>query len=97
LLRLSALSATAEAVRPGLLAEIGRLSEKTAGLIADGIADGSIRAVDATIAAELVNGTVNAAAELSRWSPATTIDTAADLFVKPLMLGVFSPPDQVRG
>jgi hypothetical protein len=40
---------------------------------------------------------VNAAAELSRWSPATTIDTAADLFVKPLMLGIFSPPDQVGG
>ena len=95
LLRLSALSATAEAVRPGLLAEIGRLSEKTAGLIADGIADGSIRKVDATIAAELVNGMINAAAELSKWSPATTIDTAADLFVKPLMFGVFSPPDRL--
>jgi len=96
LLRLSALSATAEAVRPGLLAEIGRLSEKTAGMIADGIADGSIRAIDATIAAELVNGMINAAAELSKWSPATTIDTAAGLFVKPLMFGVFSPPDQLR-
>jgi AcrR family transcriptional regulator len=95
LLRLSALSATAEAVRPGLLAEIGRLSEKTAGLLADGIADGSIRAVDATIAAELVNGMINAAAELSKWSPAATIDTAADLFVKPLMFGVFSPPGQL--
>ena len=95
LLRLSALSATAEAVRPGLLAEIGRLSEKTAGLLADGIADGSIRAVDATIAAELVNGMVNAAAELSKWSPAATMDTAADLFVKPLMFGVFSPPGQL--
>jgi AcrR family transcriptional regulator len=95
LLRLSALSVTAEAVRPGLLAEIGRLSEKTAGMIADGIADGSIRAVDATIAAELVNGMVNAAAELSKWSPAATNDTAADLFVKPLMFGVFSPPGQL--
>lgn len=95
LLRLSALSATAEAVRPGLLAEIGRLSEKTAGMIADGIADGSIRAIDATIAAELVNGMINAAAELSKWSPATTLDTAAELFVKPLMFGVFSPPDRL--
>jgi AcrR family transcriptional regulator len=96
LLRLSALSATAEAVRPGLLAEIGRLSEKTGGMIADGIADGSIRAVDATIAGELVNGMINAAAELSKWSPAATIDTAAELFVKPLMFGVFSPPDRLR-
>jgi len=96
LLRLSALSATAESVRPGLLAEIGQLSEKTAGMIADGIADGSIRATDATIAAELVNGMINAAAELSRWSPAATIDTAADLFVKPLMFGMFSAPEKMR-
>ena len=92
LLRLSALSATVEAMRPGLLAEFARLSEKTAGLIADGVADGSIRPVDPEIAAQLVTGLVNAAAELARWTPAANADNAADLFVKPLMLGVFSRP-----
>ena len=92
MLRLSALSVAMEAMRPGLLAELGRLSEKTAGLVADGIADGSIRPVDPEIAAQLITGMINAAAELSRWSPMATAATAADLFVQPLMTGVFTPP-----
>ena len=95
LLRLSALSAAAEALRPGLLAEMGRLSEKTAGLISDGIADGSIRPVDAVIAAELVTGMINAGAELGKWAPAATQESAAGLFAKPLLLGVFSSASQL--
>ena len=90
LLRVSALSAMGETLRPGLIAELGRLSAKTAGLIADGVADGSIRAVDPVIAAELVAGMLNAAAELDKWSPAAEADTAAELFVRPMMTGVFS-------
>ena len=64
-------------MRPGLLAEFGRLSEKTGGLIADGIADGSIRPVDPEIAGQLVMGMVNAGVELARWAPAANADTAA--------------------
>jgi AcrR family transcriptional regulator len=90
LLRYSALSATPEAMRPGLLADFERLAQRTAGLIADGIADGSIRAVDPAIAAEVVTGMVNAAAELSKWSPTVTEETAADLFVRPAVMGLFS-------
>ena len=96
LLRLSALSATGDALRPALLAGIARMSAKTAGLIADGLVDGSIRPVDAVIAAELVIGMVNAAAELRKWAPAASVQNAASLFAKPLLLGVFSPPDQLR-
>jgi AcrR family transcriptional regulator len=90
LLRVSALSAMAETLRPGLMAEMGRLSAKTAGLIADGIADGSIRAVDPVIAAEVVAGMVNAAAELGKWAPDAEADTAAELFARPLLTGVFA-------
>jgi len=90
LLRYSALSATPQAMRPGLLADFDRLAQRTAGLIADGIADGSIRAVDPAIAAEVVTGMVNAAAELSKWSPTVTEATAAELFVRPAVLGLFS-------
>ena len=96
LLRLSALSATAETPRLGLLATFARLSERTAGLISDGIADRSIRPVDAAIAAELVTGMVNAAVELTRWSPDTTMQNAAERFAKPLLIGVFSPADGLR-
>jgi AcrR family transcriptional regulator len=89
LLRVSALSATAEALRPGLTAELRRLSAKTAGVVADGIADGSLRAVDPVIAADLLLGLTNAGVELDKWAPGATLETAPDLFVKPLMTGVF--------
>ena len=56
LLRYSALSAMPEVVRPGLLRDFDRLSQRTAGIIVDGMADGSIRAIDPTIAGQLVTG-----------------------------------------
>jgi AcrR family transcriptional regulator len=89
LLRYSALSATPQAMRPGLLADFDRLAQRTTGLIADGIADGSIRPVDPAIAAEVITGMVNAAAELSKWSPTVTEATAAELFVQPAVMGLF--------
>ncbi len=96
LLRYSAFSAAPPAARPGLMATFGRLSERTAGMIADGIVDGSIRPVDPVVAAQLVTGMVNATAELSKWSPAVTEANAADLFAKPLFLGLFSPGERAR-
>ncbi len=94
LLRYSALSAAPQAVRPRLLADFGRLSERTAGMIADGVADGSIRPVDPVVAAQLISGMVNATAELSKWSPAATEANAAELFAKPLFLGLFTPGER---
>ncbi len=91
LLRLSALSATTENLRLGLIATVARLSEKTAGLISDGIVDGSIRPVDAAIAADLITGMVNASVELFHWSAGTTIDNAAERFARPLLVGVLAP------
>ncbi len=88
LLRLSALSLAVEAMRPGLLTELGRLTEKTAGLMADGVTDGFTRPVDPEIAAQLVTGMINAAVELLRWSPMAT--TVADLFVQPLLTSMFT-------
>ena len=90
LLRLSALSATTDNLRLGLIATNARLSEKMAGLISDGIADGSMRPVDAAIAADLVTGMVNASVELAYWSAETTMQNAAERFAKPLLVGVFA-------
>lgn len=89
LLRYSALSAMPEALRPGLMQEFDRLSQRSAGMIADGMADGSIRALDQTIAAQLLTGMINAAAELHHWVHDATEETAVDLFVRPCLLGVF--------
>lgn len=91
LLRLSALSATVEARRPGLLAGLARLTEKVAAMVADGVAEGSIRPVDPTIAGQVVSGAINAAAELARWAPTATAANAGELFARPLAHGIFAP------
>jgi len=90
LLRYSALAAAPADRRAELWATSERLTERTAGLISDGVADGSIRPVDAVVAAEILMGLINAAAELQKWSPAATEATCAELFVRPLFVGVFT-------
>ncbi len=91
LLRYSALSAMPEAMRPKLLRDFDRLSQRTAGIIVDGIADGSIRPVDPMIAAQLVTGMINAAAELRHWVHDATEESVVELFVRPCLVGVFKP------
>jgi AcrR family transcriptional regulator len=90
LLRSTALSALPEAIRHELVATMNRLSLRYTHFIVDGIADGSLRPVDQIIAAHLVNGMVDAAAELQRWVPSADSHDAAALFARPLFLGLFA-------
>ena len=53
--------------------------------------DGSIRPLDQSIAALQINGMINAAVELRRWVRDASADNAADLFVRPLLMGILSP------
>ena len=90
LLRASALSALPESMRPALVQTMRRLSERYGRFIVDGFADGSLRAVDQSIAAQLVSDVVNAAAELRRWAPSATERNAPELFARPLFLGLLA-------
>lgn len=91
LLRYSALSAMPVDMRPGLILEFDRLAQRTAGIIVDGIADGSIRPVDPTVSALVMTGMVNAAAELHHWVHDIDEQSAVELFVRPSVTGVFAP------
>ncbi|CAN5260253.1 TetR/AcrR family transcriptional regulator [soil metagenome] len=91
LLRTSALSAVPGSIRPDLVAGFDRTSARIASVISDGIADGSIRPVDAQIAAQMVSGAINAASELHHFVPGITAKDAADLYVKPLFMGLYCP------
>lgn len=90
LLRYTALAAAPESMRGDLEAAMQRLTRRFAGIIADGIAEGSFRPVDPPIAALMVNGMINAAADLRQWAPGVEIDTAADLYARPLFEGLLS-------
>jgi len=90
LLRASALSALPEPIRAQMVDQFSRLSGRFAAMISDGIADGSIRAVDPSIAAQMINATLNAAADLRASQSGFTRDDVAEFYVKPMLTGVFS-------
>lgn len=90
LLRSTALYALPEAIRHKTVGRMNRLSDRFAGLVIDGMRDGSIRPVDPMIAGELVNSMINGAAELSSWAPGLAADKAAELYIKPLLDGLSS-------
>ncbi|MBR7621526.1 TetR/AcrR family transcriptional regulator [Phenylobacterium sp. 20VBR1] len=90
LLRTSALSALPEAMRDEQVAHSNRVSDRFASMISDGIAEGSIRPVDPFIAAQMLNATLNAGAELAFWVPGVTQKAAPSVFARPMLMGIFA-------
>jgi AcrR family transcriptional regulator len=89
-LRASAFSALPENMRGPTQRTMDQITRRFGGFIADGMLDGSIRPVDAPIAANLVGTMLNAAAEIERWVPDVTLDLAAGTYARPLFLGLFA-------
>jgi AcrR family transcriptional regulator len=90
LLRTSALHSVGQATRVDMVRRMNRLSDRFAAFIVDGMMDGSIRPADPMVAGEFVGAMINAAAELPRWVPTITADTAPSLFAEPLLTGILS-------
>ena len=90
LLRTSALAALPEPIRLEMVKHCDRVSDRFASMISDGIAEGSIRPVDPFIAAQMLNATLNAGAELGFWVPGVSQKAAPAVFARPLLMGVFS-------
>ncbi|MGN6516800.1 MAG: TetR/AcrR family transcriptional regulator [Rhizomicrobium sp.] len=89
LLRTSAISALPENIRQDMLNQWSRVSDRFSAMISDGIAEGSIRPIDAVIAAHLLNATLNASASM-RVPGGAGREQAAALYAKPMLLGLFS-------
>ena len=94
LLRSTALYALPEAIRHKTVGRMNRLSDRFAGVVIDGMRDGSVRPVDPVIAGELVNSMINGAAELSSWAPGLAAEAAAELYIEPLLTGLSPPSGQ---
>lgn len=89
LLRASAISALPDpATRERVRRTMGRLAERMANVVVDGMIDGSIRPLDAAVAARCVVAAVNGAAEVDRWVPGVTADNVDELYVRPALCGV---------
>ncbi len=92
LLRITAWSALPPELRRVTLHTLDCLTEKFGAFVVDGIIDGSIRALDPAVAAQLVSAMINAAAELPVWVRDIDETRAAALFARPLLLGLACPP-----
>jgi len=89
LLRTSALAALPEKIRQEMVKQSDRVSDRFAAMISDGIAEASLRAVDPFLAAQMLNATLNAAAELGKWVPGVSQKAAPAVYVRPLLMGIF--------
>ena len=93
LLRITAWTGLPEALRSDMRRTLSRLGERFATLVIDGMADGSLRIVDPSVAAQVINGTINAVAEIERWVPGIQAANAFELYARPLFSGLLPAGD----
>lgn len=93
LIRASALSVLPDTIRRPVLVEAQRLTHRFAAMISDGIADGSLRAVDPFIASQTVLAAINSVLELMYLIPNVTAELATELYLKPTLYGLFTRLD----
>jgi AcrR family transcriptional regulator len=90
LLRMTALAALPEPIRQQMVQHSDKVSDRFASMISDGVCERSIRGVDPFLAAQMLNATINAGAELGSWVPGVKQKAAPAVFARPLLMGVFS-------
>ena len=91
LLRTSALSTVPEEIRADLMFRLRQISIRLGSMLCDGIADGSIRALDTAITAQILTAGINAASELSWWQPGDSPESGANLFTEAMIRGIIHP------
>lgn len=97
LLRITAWTGLPDAIRHDTRRTMARLGERFATLVLDGMADGSLRIVDTSVAAQMVNGMLNAAAEIERWVRGIDAGNAFALYAMPLFTGLQAAPPPMPG
>jgi AcrR family transcriptional regulator len=90
LLRTAALTSVPQEIRANLVKEFDRASGRFSLVFSDGIADTSLRPVDAAIAAQMITALINAAAEVHAWAPGISQQNVARAYARPLFQGLLS-------
>jgi len=88
LLRTTALSTVPIEIHGHLLEKLRRVTIRLASILCDGIADGSIRPIDTTIAAQVITAAINTASELKYWQPPDQLEERVSRYVESVLLGV---------
>lgn len=90
LLRTTALSGLPAHVRSAMVERSNRIARRYAGTIMDGVAEGSIRPVDALVAAQALMALQNAAFDMRKWAGTMPTERAVRMYASTLLFGLFS-------
>lgn len=90
LLRNYALSTLPMTVQAEIIQRMQACAQRFAAVIGDGVADGSLRAVDPVIAAQSLLATINAAAYARYWNRGTKVDDILGAYARPALMGVLT-------
>ncbi|MBI1186007.1 MAG: TetR family transcriptional regulator [Alphaproteobacteria bacterium] len=90
LLRANAMTTLPEPLRTRVSDRMTRVVDRFAAMIADGVAEGSVRAVDPMIAAQITKVSINAIAEATSWIRGASADDMPALYVRPTLFGAAS-------
>lgn len=89
LMRTTALSGLPRSVRSALVDRSNLIARRYAGLLSDGIAEGSIRPVDPLIASQALMALQNAAFDMRKWASTMPRDRAVAFYASTLCFGLF--------
>jgi len=89
LMRTTALSGLPSAVRDEMVRRSNRIARRYAGMMSDGIAEGSARPIDPLIAAQTLMALQNAAFDMRKWASTMPRDRAIAFYASTLCFGLF--------
>ena len=88
-LRTTALTGLPLGVRSTMIDRSNRIARRYAGVLADGIAEGSIRAIDPLVASQGLMALQNAAFDMRKWASAMPRERAVSFYASTLAFGLF--------
>lgn len=89
LLRTTALSGLPPRVRSAMVDRSNRIARRYAGMLSDGIAEGSIRAIDPLVASQTMMALQNAAFDMRKWASTMPRDKAVAFYASTIVFGLF--------
>ncbi|MEA1942403.1 MAG: TetR/AcrR family transcriptional regulator [Pseudomonadota bacterium] len=94
LVRTTALQALPTELRNDVIDRSNRMARRFAGMMIDGITEGSVKPVDPLIASQAVMGALNSAYDLRSWIQPVPPAQAFAYYASTLAYGLFSPPPE---
>jgi AcrR family transcriptional regulator len=89
LLRTTALSGLPPRVRNTMIDRSNRIARRFAGMLSDGIAEGSIRPIDPLVASQALMALQNAAFDMRKWASTMPREKAVAFYASTLAFGLF--------